>query len=441
MDLEIEAPGALGHAAGGDLEARQLQGEEYPTPAARAIPDPVDHIPASMRDSDCLRYAEKVERQKSLFRQARGVATALRTITDRQRGQLTRADGHVASLMVLQNLRACVRGELFYRPTRRGLAKETGYSERTISASLTRLRKAGIGVVARYGKGGRLGHKGKGLSTEWRSGCLQFLCDQLAALGYRLPKGLRDDLNDWGAWAARQVGQQPEHTDQAEPTGKQLPGTLVPLARAAPGNHRAEPVEAKDRKPQPAPHAPGPLARSAMPGAQAATQHNESPPRQAERERKAKPTGRNAGIFVDRATSDLLLVNSPDLWYAAGMISEGYSRHRATAERLAARYGGPAELKQPAPPPSNPWDDPEGDDVITAVQFVSRGVQVEHADGPHLIQTGERHGLLFIADPEIEPVPGDRVTLDGRTYDLMTAQRIAPDPLGKVIGWSVMLRR
>lgn len=192
---------------------------------------PIDHLPQTVRDNDIIRREEEIERRKTLFRQARAVSTALRTITDRQTdGHLTKADGAVLAHMVLQNLRACVRKERIYRPTRKRLAKVTGYSQRTVSKSITRLKDAGVLVVSRYAKGGRQGNNGKGLATEFRSGCLQFLTDQLKALGYRVGVTLHSDLSELARWAAAQVG---EHTEvkadvskQTEPTGNLVPGII-----------------------------------------------------------------------------------------------------------------------------------------------------------------------------------------------------------------------
>lgn len=208
---------------------------------------PIDHVPASVRDRDCQRRDEAVDRRKALYRQAKALANALRAVTDRQRGGLTRSAGHVLSILIRQNLRACVRKELFYMPTRAALAKETGLTERTVSAAISRLKEAGLIVIARYGKGGRLGRKGRGLATEFRSGCLTFCADQLAGLGYRLPTGLHDDLVGMAAWAARQTGEAPEQSADTPrervSTGKKLPGTLSVTDRAAPVDG-AEPPDA-----------------------------------------------------------------------------------------------------------------------------------------------------------------------------------------------------
>lgn len=200
--------------------------------------EPRDHLPASLRDADCRRRDDEIDRRKSLFRQARGMASALRTVTEKQRGRLTRADGHILSLMILQNLRSCVRRERLYTPTRARLARLSGYDIRTVSRALAKLKAAGVIVIARYPQGGRLGHRGRGLATEFRSGCLQFLADQLAALGYKLPRSLRDDLAGLARWAAYQVGESTEPvrdlSRSRKPTGTKCLATTCPSDRGSP---------------------------------------------------------------------------------------------------------------------------------------------------------------------------------------------------------------
>ncbi|WBU51889.1 hypothetical protein [Paracoccus sp. SCSIO 75233] len=185
-----------------------------------------------MSDKALRRRSDEIERRKAMFGQARAVESALRTITDRQPGgQLTRGEAAILAKMIRQNLCACVRKERHYRPTRAMLAKQTGYSQRTVSKAITRLKEVGIVAVARYAKGGRLGDKGKGLATEFRAGCLQFIVEQMEALGYHLPKSLRDDLASLGRWAAAQVGEstviKSDTPKPKKPTGKKVPGTLV----------------------------------------------------------------------------------------------------------------------------------------------------------------------------------------------------------------------
>lgn len=231
---------------------------------------PTDHLPRSLSDQALRRRADEIERRKEMFRQARSVESALRTITDRQSGgQLTRGEAAILAKMIRQNLCACVRKERHYRPTRAMLAKQTGYSQRTVSKAITRFKEVGIIAVARYAKGGRLGDKGKGLATEFRSGCLQFIVEQLEALGYRLPKSLRDDLAGLGRWAAVQVGEATTIKSDApkpkKPTGKKVPGTLVLKDRWSLKDESTAPVAAADESgcevdPDPPPAPPGTIA-------------------------------------------------------------------------------------------------------------------------------------------------------------------------------------
>lgn len=192
---------------------------------------PNDHLPATLRDRDFTRRAEAIEALRADYRHARSISAGLRAITDQQsKGQLTRSAGFILAMMVRQNVRACARREATYRPTRRGLARLTGYSQRTVSTALSALKAAGLVVSFRYSMGGRQGDNGTGLATEWRAGCLQFLPEQLVALGYRLPKTMVEDLRDLAEWAARQVGERTgveRSCPLQKPTGKKVPTTMV----------------------------------------------------------------------------------------------------------------------------------------------------------------------------------------------------------------------
>jgi len=218
--------------------------------------EPRDHLPASLRDSDCRRRDDEKDRRRAMYMQAKAAGNALRTIVRRQPGPLTKADADVLAEMIRRNLGACVLRRRLYCPTRARLARDTGYDVRTVSRALTKLKAAGVIVAARYASGGRLGHRGRGLATEFRSGCLQFLAEQLAGLGYRLPKSLRDDLAGLARWAAHQVGEStepaPDSSRPEEPTGTKCPSTFVcSLDRASP-----ETQDGDDPPDSPAP-APG----------------------------------------------------------------------------------------------------------------------------------------------------------------------------------------
>lgn len=206
---------------------------------------PKDHLPKSLRDDDRAKAQEAIEHIKALYRHAKRVANGLTTLTERQQqGGLTRSEAAVLGRMVLANLRASARGELHYRPGRACLARDTGYSERTVSKALSRLKELGLIEAARYSKGGRV--KAHGLATEWRSGGLDRLLTVLSSLGYRLGKGISDTLTEAVNWARAKLSKRHENKQENRiPTGKLVPGTLVCKPHAAPGMasvHRVAPV-------------------------------------------------------------------------------------------------------------------------------------------------------------------------------------------------------
>lgn len=196
---------------------------------------PKDHLPKSLRDDDRAKAQEAIEHLKALYRHAKRVANGLTTLTERQQqGGLTRSESAVLGRMVLANLRASARGELHFRPGRACLARDTGYSERTVSKALSRLKGPGLIEAARYSKGRRV--KAHGLATEWRSGGLDRLLTVLSSLGYRLGKGISDTLTEAVNWAPAKLSKRHENKQENRiPTGKLVPGTLVCIPHAAPG--------------------------------------------------------------------------------------------------------------------------------------------------------------------------------------------------------------
>lgn len=190
--------------------------------------NPTDHLPQSVRDIDCVRRDEAGERIKAMNTQAKRVGNALRTVTEKQRkGGLSRSEALLLSLMIKRNLQACAKRSLNYRPTRVGLAKESGYDERTVSRGIKRLSELGMINIVRYAKGGRVGRNGKGLSTEFLSGNLQDLTRILTGLGYKLGKSLQVELESLANWCDHQVGVVPKPAETDVSTETKCPGTFV----------------------------------------------------------------------------------------------------------------------------------------------------------------------------------------------------------------------
>lgn len=205
---------------------------------------PRDHLPSSIRDRDCIRRDEEKERLKHFYTRAKAVQSGVRTALEKQpKGKLTRSQITVLAAMLRFNLGACNRRQVSYRPGRKALAKALGLSEATIKRAFGKFISAGVIVVHRYGKGGRNGDKGCGFATEYRSGCLQFLCEQLEDLGYRLPLTLQNELVELAEWAGEKVGQgfvgemdtrkpaalsyQEPIGSKQKPTGSKRPGNII----------------------------------------------------------------------------------------------------------------------------------------------------------------------------------------------------------------------
>ncbi|MEM9966477.1 MAG: hypothetical protein AAF755_00105 [Pseudomonadota bacterium] len=218
---------------------------------------PIDHLPKSVRDDSRAKTQESVEHLKALYAHAKRISRGLLTLTDRQsHGKLTRAEGAVLSRMVLANLRASARGQLHYHPGRAVLARDTGYSERTVSKALTRLKDLGLIEVARYAKGGRVHNHG--LVTEWRSGGLDGLLEVLRNLGYRLGKSIADTVSEAVNWIRTKLSKRQENKDQgANPTGNLLPGTLVCNPKGTPEPSNGAPAASVGcAESEPEPHGP-----------------------------------------------------------------------------------------------------------------------------------------------------------------------------------------
>ncbi len=124
------------------------------------------------------------------------------------------------------------------------------------------------------------------------------------------------------------------------------------------------------------------------------------------------------------------------------LASETYERHRATADRLIARYGGGAELVriEGGTPPQNPWD-PPGDqqEVLYSVQFIETGYAIDHMAGT-LIQTGDVIGVIAVP-ASITPALTDKLRLRGQDFHIMDVKPVQPAPGAPVLQFAIQARR
>lgn len=93
-----------------------------------------------------------------------------------------------------------------------------------------------------------------------------------------------------------------------------------------------------------------------------------------------------------------------------------YSRARATAERLIAKFGQAGAVKRITPP------DPVygGDPVVTSypATLVPMAYEARYIDGT-VIQTGDMQIYISAVGLPIEPTVGDVVTVNGADYAII----------------------
>lgn len=178
---------------------------------------PKDHVPKCADKALALKEDE-IARRKALFAQARRDKARLMAVLGQRGGGLTRCEASVLGSMFIANVRATVRREATYRPTRAGLAKATNYSERSVSRALAKLKALGLIAPTRYAKGGRT-RDGHGLSTEWASGNLANLLAVLKGLGYIVATAFANRLKELTNWAR-------ETFAKRRVTGTRCPGTM-----------------------------------------------------------------------------------------------------------------------------------------------------------------------------------------------------------------------
>lgn len=118
---------------------------------------------------------------------------------------------------------------------------------------------------------------------------------------------------------------------------------------------------------------------------------------------------------------------------------ETYARHRATADRLIARYGGAAVLVRRGEGGGDPWNPEPGPDELYPVTYVETGYQVGLHDGT-LIQTGDVLGVMAVPDG-VTPRPVDRLRIGGVDHSLADVKPVQPSPDAPVLQFSFQARR
>ena len=120
---------------------------------------------------------------------------------------------------------------------------------------------------------------------------------------------------------------------------------------------------------------------------------------------------------------------------------ETYTRHRASADRLIARYGGGAVLVRSVTTGGGPSDPSGGSTTETEypVTYIETGYQVGLQDGT-AIQAGDVLGVMAVP-AGIVPKPIDKLKIGGVVHTLMDLRPVQPSPDAPVLQFAFQARR
>ena len=110
-----------------------------------------------------------------------------------------------------------------------------------------------------------------------------------------------------------------------------------------------------------------------------------------------------------------------------------YTRARATAERLLARFGQEVTLIKPGALTGPEWDQTQGPSTEHTITVVDENSMRRDMSGTLI---GEAvHALIVSTSAGVEPEQADRVRIAGRVLEITEVRPLAPG--GTVLLWEV----
>lgn len=164
---------------------------------------PIDFLPQTFTDLDARRIADAKKLSCEAYRQINKAVADLEVAFRKQRMRSDATDTEAGALifMMQQGLRAAVRGDRLFAPSRAKIARERGRSLRSVTRAIHTLKSIGAFLVARYERGGRW--KGKGLSTEFVLPPVDAFLEGIATLNFRLSDKVLNSVRKAFAMAFR----------------------------------------------------------------------------------------------------------------------------------------------------------------------------------------------------------------------------------------------
>lgn len=121
-------------------------------------------------------------------------------------------------------------------------------------------------------------------------------------------------------------------------------------------------------------------------------------------------------------------------------MSFDYTRPRATAERLIARFGKAGAIRRSArtDTPDTPWD--PSDDTLTVTDYACTLVVTDYSAMERtgtLIGTTDRKVLVSTEGLGITPLVSDLLVVDGQAYEIKTLMPLQPGET--VVMWNAQV--
>lgn len=123
------------------------------------------------------------------------------------------------------------------------------------------------------------------------------------------------------------------------------------------------------------------------------------------------------------------------------MSTFDYTKPRATAERLLARFGGAAAIRRSSTTGGSAHDPSSGTTTTTdhACTLVLLEYTERERDGT-LIQARDKKVLLSTEGLTIEPAASDLLVIGDNEYSIVNVDPLRPKPGGTTVMWTVQAR-
>lgn len=119
------------------------------------------------------------------------------------------------------------------------------------------------------------------------------------------------------------------------------------------------------------------------------------------------------------------------------MTDFDYTRSVATANRLIDRFGQAGTIVRRGAATGDEWNPTFAADAPHACRVVETDYTAREIDGT-LIQASDKKLLVAVSGLTITPTPDDRITVGGKTYEIVTVKTLQPG--GTVILYEIQGR-